>query len=88
MVHNFKIRVTDDGVTHGGEIIRSLLILPDDLIVRVGIAVDFNYQFSCRTVEVNNVWPDAVLPAELEVKKLLVRHPGPKSLFGIRLAPP
>ena len=88
MVRNFEIRVAEDSVTHGGEIIRSLLILVDGLVVRVSIAVNFNYQFSFRTVKINDVRPDAVLPAELKVEKLPVGYPGPKPLFGKGLVLP
>jgi len=48
----------------------TLLILQKLLNAGMTISVDFKNERPFRTIEVHNVWPDAMLPSELKALKL------------------
>ncbi len=50
--------------------------------------IDFNNEHGLRAAEINNVWPDWVLPTKLDPRQPLGAQLRPENAFGRRLIPP
>jgi len=68
-----------------GEIVRSLLVVLSVLVIIMLATIDLDHHVCVRTIKIEYIWPDRMLPPELPSIQTTIAQVMPQPSLGVGL---